>query len=171
MFVAPRRRSGSELEPGGGSRDPLGLRGLLGTDLTGLAGTSPERLLSGLGLGGLAGGRGSRSAGRGPGSGGSSGGRQRPDRVSEMSGGAEVVRRRHRERRGELLQELLNVCIGAGASFLTAGGVLLTSGASLELAGAIGGIVAVCYGYLFGRDVVADLGRIRERSERDATRW
>lgn len=141
MFVAPRRRFGSELEPGGGSRDPLGLRGLLGTDLGDLLGSSPET------------------------------DRGRPDRVSEMGGGAEVVRRRHRERRGELLQELVNVLIGAGAGFLTAGGLLLTAGATLEGAGALAGIVAVCYGYLFGRDVVADLGRVRERSERDTARW
>lgn len=165
-----KEASGRPIDPmelGRRGRDPLGLDGLLGTDLSGVFGASPQRVLGSLGLTPP---NGDAPAGR-SGAGGLVEPPDRPDRVSRMPGGAEVVRRRRRERRGELLQELVNVSIGAGAALLASGGLLATAGADFVVAGAVAAVVAAGWGFVLGRDVLADLGRVKERSERDTERW
>lgn len=171
MFVAPDKRSGAPLDPLGGGQgpsDPLGLGGLLGTDLSGVFGATSRSVLDSLGVTSSPG---RSSPGGGRGSAGLVEPPDRPDRVSRMPGGAEVVRRRRRERYHELLHELLNVGIGAGAALLASAALLVTLGADFATAGALAALAAGGWGFVFGRDVLADMGRVKERSERDAERW
>lgn len=162
MFDPTGERSGPSRGPGGRPEDPLGLGGLLGTDLSGVFGSSPRQLLGSLGLPSPPEPAGAKGAREPPDS---------PDRVSRMPGGAEVVRRRRKERAGELLQELLNVSIGSLAALLAVGGLAVAAGAGLALAAVVGGAVAGGYGYVLGREVLSDLTRLKERSERDTGRW
>lgn len=91
-----------------------------------------------------------------------------PDEVSEMPGGAEVLLRQRRARRVELLKEGFNVGVGVLGVFLVTGLALLGWGVDLGVATASALAAALGYGYVLGREVVADLSGVRERERRDA---
>lgn len=91
-----------------------------------------------------------------------------PDDVSDMPGGAEVLLRQRRARRVELLKEGFNVGVGVLGVFLVAGLALIGWGVDPVVAAASAGAGAVGYGYVLGREVLADLSGVRERERRDA---
>lgn len=91
-----------------------------------------------------------------------------PDEVSEMPGGAEVLLRQRRARRAELLKEGFNVVVGVLGVFLVTGLALMGWGVDLAVASASALAAALGYGYVLGREVLADLSGVRERQQRDA---
>ena len=94
-----------------------------------------------------------------------------PDRLADMPGGAEAMVRVRRARRRELLKEGANVAVGALVAAVVTGTVLLEGGvdppaALVTAVGAAGG-----WGWILGREVLADLARNTEFLQRDRDVW
>lgn len=167
MFV-PRSapRSTAPLEPGPPSPP--------GPDLGGLFEGAGRRVLSQLGLpaAGPSGTEPLSAGARGRGfEHGASEAERGPDRVGDMPGGAEALVRLRKARRRELLKEATNVVAGCLVGGLVTGVVLLESG--VGPAGALVAAVSVAggWGWILGREVVADLARNTEFLQRDRDVW
>lgn len=96
---------------------------------------------------------------------------QGPDRLGDMPGGAEAMLRVRRARRRELLKEGANVAAGSVVAALVAGMVLLESGVGPAGSLVTAASVAGGWGWILGREVVADLARNTEFLERDRDVW
>lgn len=94
-----------------------------------------------------------------------------PDRLRDMPGGAEAVLRRRRERRRELMKEGANVGVGAVVASLVTTVVVIEAGGGLGLSLALGLAAAGSWGWILGREVVADLVRNSELLHRERDRW
>lgn len=94
-----------------------------------------------------------------------------PDRLGDMPGGAEAMLRVRRARRRELLKEGANVAAGSVVAALVAGMVLLESGVGPAGSLVTAASVAGGWGWILGREVVADLARNTEFLKRDRDVW
>lgn len=94
-----------------------------------------------------------------------------PDQLGDMPGGAEAMLRVRRARRRELLKEGANVAAGSVVAALVAGMVLLESGVGPAGSLVTAASVAGGWGWILGREVVADLARNTEFLERDRDVW
>lgn len=170
--VAAAVRKKKERRRGGSSPGPAARwKALLGT--SGL-GVSLDDLLSGRSLlaapGSASGkGGGTGSPGRGPSRGPGSGAGSRspgPFRATRRPGAREMERegvphpllvRRRRARRKELLREMANVGMGSAAIGVSSAGLLFDGGITPEWSLIVGGLAAVVFGWVFGREVASDL--------------